>query len=170
MPAEVSHARFFRVSVLKLVVLSLCTGGLYELYWFFKNWQLESERRGGGRYLAPAVHVVFAYFLCYRLFRSVARLADEVGVRKASSGLLAISWVALHLAQRLPSRLWVISAASVVPLAIVQGTVNQICDKTASEDPRNNRFSAANVATCAVGVFVVLFALVDTFAPALLPK
>jgi hypothetical protein len=97
MTAHIGQAPFFRVSVLKLIVLSVCTGGLYQLYWFFKNWQLESERRGGGRYVAPAVHVIFAYFLCYRLFRSVARLADDVGVRRMSAGLLAIAWVALHL-------------------------------------------------------------------------
>jgi len=170
MPFQASQARFFQVSVLKLVVLSLCTGGLYELYWFFKNWQLESERRGGGRYVAPAVHVVFAYFLCYRLFGNVARLAHEVGVRRISAGLLAISWVALHLAQRLPNRLWVLSAASVIPLAIVQRTVNEISAKTEAEGRRNNRFSAVNILTCAVGAFVIGFALLDTFAPALLPK
>ena len=31
---------FFAVSLLKLTVLSLCTFGVYELFWFYRNWRL----------------------------------------------------------------------------------------------------------------------------------
>jgi len=165
MLAEVERPPFFAVSVRKLVVLSLCTGGLYELYWFFKNWQLESERRGGGRYVGPALHVLFVFFLCYRLFASIARAAHAVGARKLSPGLVAISWVALRLSQRLPGHLWVISAASVVPLALVQATVNRINDVRAPGTSSNARFTLANILVCALGIPIVGLALVDTFVP-----
>jgi len=35
---------YFAVSPLKLVVMSICTMGIYELYWFYKNWVLIKER------------------------------------------------------------------------------------------------------------------------------
>ena len=31
---------YFAVSPLKLVVMSVCTMGGYELYWFYRNWVL----------------------------------------------------------------------------------------------------------------------------------
>jgi hypothetical protein len=37
-PAFVSPPMYFPVSRLKLAVMSTCTLGIYELYWFYKNW------------------------------------------------------------------------------------------------------------------------------------
>src|SRR5581483_11977647 len=34
---------FFYVSPLKLVVMSIATFGLYELFWFYKNWYYVNE-------------------------------------------------------------------------------------------------------------------------------
>ena len=47
---------FFTTSPLKLIVMSICTMGIYDLYWFYKNWKLVRERTGqklghsGGRF------------------------------------------------------------------------------------------------------------------------
>ena len=35
---------FFAVSPLKLIVMSTATLGIYELYWFYKNWKLIKQR------------------------------------------------------------------------------------------------------------------------------
>ncbi len=35
---------FFPASRTKLLVMSLCTFGLYEYYWFYKNWKLVRDR------------------------------------------------------------------------------------------------------------------------------
>ena len=37
---------FFTASVLKLIVMSVCTMGIYQLYWFYKNWKLIKDRTG----------------------------------------------------------------------------------------------------------------------------
>ena len=34
----------FSVSLLKLTVMSIVTFGIYELYWFYKNWNLINQR------------------------------------------------------------------------------------------------------------------------------
>ncbi len=34
---------FFTTSTLKLTLMSICTFGIYELYWFYKNWVLIKE-------------------------------------------------------------------------------------------------------------------------------
>ena len=38
--------RYYPVSTTKLVVLSILTGGLYEIYWFYKNWKWIKQRDG----------------------------------------------------------------------------------------------------------------------------
>jgi len=39
-----SDPPFFAVSVLKLFVMCVCTFGIYQFYWFYKNWQRIAER------------------------------------------------------------------------------------------------------------------------------
>ena len=39
-----SAPMYFPVSLTKLVVISFWTFGLYEIYWFYKNWSLINQR------------------------------------------------------------------------------------------------------------------------------
>jgi hypothetical protein len=165
-----SQPIFFPVSVTKLLVLSVCTFGVYELYWFFKNWQLVSTRTGGGRYVAPAIQTLLTFFLCYSLFKRVSRVSQEVEARPFKPGWLAISWIAVHLSQRLPDPYWVLSLASVVPLLVVQRTANEINAALRPACSPNARFSASNFLACVLGAGVLTFGLVDTFAPELVAE
>jgi len=38
--ATAQRPYFFTPSTLKFVLMSVCTFGIYELYWFYKNWTL----------------------------------------------------------------------------------------------------------------------------------
>lgn len=37
---------YFAVSATKFIVMSACTLGLYEVFWFYKNWQRVKEKTG----------------------------------------------------------------------------------------------------------------------------
>jgi hypothetical protein len=41
---------FFAVSPLKLVVLSVCTLGFYQVYWFYKHWVLTPDHDKNARF------------------------------------------------------------------------------------------------------------------------
>src|SRR5258708_1698326 len=43
-PSQTGEPLFFSVSLLKLLVMSTVTLGLYDLYWFYKNWTFVKER------------------------------------------------------------------------------------------------------------------------------
>ena len=70
---------FFPVSPLKLIVLSVCTFGFYEFYWFYRNWCLIKERedslsmRIGFRSLNmwPFWRALFSVLFCYSCFGNV---------------------------------------------------------------------------------------------------
>lgn len=62
---------FFPASLLKLGVLSVYTVGLYEIYWFYKNWQLIRARERSND--SPFLRAFFALFFCYSCFARMRR-------------------------------------------------------------------------------------------------
>ena len=61
-PSDPESAPFFAVSVPKLILLSTCTSGLYELFWFYKNWRLVREREDSD--ILPFWRAFFGFFFC----------------------------------------------------------------------------------------------------------
>lgn len=149
---------YFPVSLLKLSVLSLFTFGMYELYWFYKNFQLAQERRGGGRYVEPILRTVFVVFTAYGLFKSIARTSEELGGRKLRPGLLLIAWLALYVSSRLPSWYGIASFGSFLPILPIQAAAREVNARLAPECDPNERFTIVNVAWCIVPLFLAILA------------
>jgi len=72
---------YFPVSKLKLILMSLCTLGLYELYWFYKNWKLIKTRTGQNQ--SPFWRAFFSIIFCYQLFKHIQVSADSKGCNRA---------------------------------------------------------------------------------------
>ena len=70
---------FFPVPTHKFVVLSICTLGIYELYWAYKNWQ--RIRLASGETLDPFWRAFFAPFWGFSLFRRVRDRVTSESVR-----------------------------------------------------------------------------------------
>jgi len=54
---------FSPVSKTKLAVMSICTLGMYDLYWFYKNWGLVKDRNN--LEIKPFWRAFFAFFYCH---------------------------------------------------------------------------------------------------------
>ena len=67
---------FYCVSATKLAILSFATLGLYELFWFYKNWALIRARTG--RDISPFWSAFFSILLMR--FRGFAELGLVAGV------------------------------------------------------------------------------------------
>jgi hypothetical protein len=52
---------FFAVSIPKFIVLSICSIGIYDLYWFYKNWQLVRAREQSD--ISPFWRAFFGIFI-----------------------------------------------------------------------------------------------------------
>lgn len=70
---------FYVVSLRKLIILNFFTGGLYWLYWFFRNWDL--YRRYRGSELLFLSGVVWPEFFIYVLLNRVDRRIRVTGRR-----------------------------------------------------------------------------------------
>lgn len=83
---------YFPVSLPKLFVLSVATGGLYQLYWFYQNWKYVKTRNNSA--IMPFWRALFAPIWFYPLYRDLKSDSRE---RFGKVLLPAAPWVVLLL-------------------------------------------------------------------------
>ena len=155
---------YFPVSTAKFILLSVCTCGFYELYWFYNQWK--GERTRGGQPLSPFWRTVFAPIFAYSLFRRIKEFGQSsaVPVRYSPAALACTFW-ALSLSSSLPDPVWMISFLSFLPLLPVCATVAAINRKYAPDSDTNASFSGANLAVAICGAFFVILGVLGTLIP-----
>ena len=105
-----SGISFFSATPLKFVVMSICTLGIYQLYWFYKNWKLIKERTG--QEIWPFWRAFFCPIWAYSCFKEInSRTGGGLPI-----GLLAIAYFAISVVWKLPDPYWLISLFSFLPL------------------------------------------------------
>jgi hypothetical protein len=154
---------FFPVSVVKLLVLSLCTFGLYEMYWFYKNWQLVKRREHSN--IVPVMRSVFGVFFCYSLFEKVSDQAEHAGTGSIAAGPLAAGWIVLTILWRLPDPYWLVTFLAVLFMLPVQQAINAINSQAAPGHDPNRSFSGWNIAAVIIGSLFFALALIGLFLP-----
>ncbi|MEG4493626.1 hypothetical protein [Microcoleus sp. D3_18_C4] len=162
---ENSQPIFFPVSRFKLIVMSLVTFGFYEIFWFYKNWQL--LKTATGRDISPFWRTVFSGIFGYFLFKKIKLCAKSYCVSpKFSPFLLTIVWIGLNMCFRVPNPYGLVSNLSVIALLPVQERVNKLNCVAARNHNPNSRFSAGNILTIAVGGSLTVLAIVGILMPA----
>lgn len=148
----------------KLLVMSLCTFGLYHVYWFYRNWKLRNELRRRG-VLAP-LRAIFAPIFAYSLFEDVDVEVRRWGVTPGwNAAALAIAYFLLNIVTRLADSLWLIGLLSVLPILAVQRTINEANARSTHPAPVNAAYSGLNIAGMVLGGIALLLALLGTFMP-----
>jgi hypothetical protein len=157
-------ALYFSVSKTKLIVMSMFSWGIYEFYWFYKNWKLIKESTGQD--IRPFWRTFFAPFYCYSLFKSVKQSADSHGIlSEISPGWLTAAYIGIYVTHKFPDPIWLISFLSFLPLLPVQGVINQLNSKVALEYELNDHFSWKNIVVIILGGILLILLLTDIFIP-----
>lgn len=154
---------FFAVSLRKLAVLSICTMGMYHLYWFYAHWR-HVRAWNEGRDFSPARRTVLIFFFCYPLFRRVRARDALLGARSGlQAGLLALGYVATNLLDVLPGVWGLLSLISFVFLLPVQACANRVNEQACSSPfDRNESLSARNWVVVVLGGLLVVLSVVAT--------
>jgi hypothetical protein len=98
---EPMRIEYFGISTARIVLLSIITFGLYELYWFYKNWQ--AVRVQTQIDISPFWRAFFSFFFCNQLFKRVLQSASSLGYnREYSPGLLTVSYIVIIMLHKLP--------------------------------------------------------------------
>lgn len=154
---------FFDVSVLKLVVMSIVTLNLYQIYWFYRNWRMAKER---GEDVMPIPRAIFGVLFAYPLFKEVREVGRSASITVASgAGALAFLYLMLQLTWRLPDPFWVLGLTAVLPLAVVQNDIAKTHRSLGLDPNVNNRFTWKNIIGIVVGGLFVLLVLIGLFLP-----
>jgi hypothetical protein len=150
---------FFAVSPLKLGLLSVCTLGLYQIYWFYKHWVLIKQR--SEPLIIPWARAFFGILWCYSCFQFIRNDERQLNIEPTlPAGLLAVGWIVLSLAWRLPEPYSLIGILAPLLLVPAQRHVNRINALVAPGYDENSRFSGWNwLAVVAGGIFIGLMIL-----------
>jgi hypothetical protein len=125
---------YFAVPLSRLFLFSFISLGLYQLYWFYRNWTIIRDKNGED--IRPFWRTVFNIFYCYGLFRRVSESAREREYAGSySAGLVAAAFIILSFlgsisgqseAVTVPMIIGaeLLSVLSIVPLLTVQRAIN----------------------------------------------
>lgn len=160
---ETGAIMFFPVSIAKFVVLSVCSLGIYDLYWFYKNWQLVRAREKSD--ISPFWRTTFAYFFCYPLFKQIRDNDLQIGgTGTLPAGALATGWIVVTLLWQMPDPYWLAAVLACVFMLPVQIVANRINSVAAPNHDRNTRFTLWNWLTVAIGVAILVLDAAGEFA------
>jgi hypothetical protein len=152
---------YFAVSLLKLSLMSFCTFGLYELWWFYKNWSRIKQREESD--IAPAWRAIFAPLWCYACFARVRATAKSLNLQATfPAGQLALGWFITLNLWRLPDPYWFVSYLSFVWMLPVQIAANRINAISAPGHDPNRHFDGREIAITAIGGALVVLAFLGS--------
>jgi amino acid permease len=127
---------FLYISSARLILLSIASMSLYEVYWIYKNWRYIKERDGLD--IKPFWRGIFGIFYCHSLLRRIHENVDARAIQEPnfSAGGLATGWVILLIFANIVSRAPGIASsiiAAFIPsflcLLPVQKYVNSVTEK-----------------------------------------
>jgi len=127
---DIKPSCYFTVSDTKFLLMTFCTLGLYELYWFYKNWVYIRDKQKSN--IMPFWRAFFAPLWTYYLFDIVNEDAENKSLGfKLNPLILAISYFVLQAMSRLPDPYWLIAFFSYViflPANHIMTVVNKKLD------------------------------------------
>jgi hypothetical protein len=72
---------YHHVSALKFIIFSALSFGIYDVFWFYRNWRFIKMRDGSN--IMPFWRAIFSPIWCYSLTRDIARTAGISGISTA---------------------------------------------------------------------------------------
>lgn len=163
-PGKEQKRLYFTTTTFKLTVMSICTLGFYELYWFYKNWVLIKERTGQN--IMPFWRALFAPLWAYSCFKHIKGSANENGIPESLPiGLLATVYFLLQALWRLPDPYWLVSFFSFTMLIPANSVALKINRHLVPGFNNNESFSGWNWAAAVIGGLLVISGAIGSFLP-----
>lgn len=145
----------------RFVILCILTFSLYELYWFYRNWQYLKEKKKIN--IHPFWRTLFAVIFSYSFFKNVFEISKKMGLKGFHHPtILAISYFLIEILYRLPDPYWLISLLSFLPLIPAVNALNYIGEKGKSY---NESFSDAENFVIIVGAIFWVLLIIGFMLP-----
>ena len=171
---DIVNIEYFSIPPKRLAILSILTLGIYEIFWFYKNW--EAIKKAEQQKISPLGRAIFTVFYCHGFFKKVLQSAKKHGYGDSySPGILATVYIILLLVGNGLSRienttfgldiLWLIIAiSSFIPLLYIQKAINFNNSKIVQNFDRNRKFSKGEIILTIIGVIWFGLVVLGTFS------
>ncbi|MCZ7363010.1 MAG: zinc-ribbon domain-containing protein [Candidatus Methanoperedens sp.] len=160
----------FKQPIRNLVILSVFTFGLYEIYWFYRNWKQIKIHKNldispGMRTLGLLFIPIYNFLLIFEQFKDIMNLAKEAGCSTFSShrGLATVyiyMTILFNILFSLPPPYsligWIPLFLSLWVLIIIQKTLNNYWEKEQVGLPERTQFSGIEIAAIIIGGFILI--------------
>ncbi|HEX4381685.1 MAG TPA: hypothetical protein VH083_02005 [Myxococcales bacterium] len=161
--AGTAEVIWFSVSAPKFVLLSICSFGIYGIYWTYKQWKMVRDRQNEA--VSPLARAFFSVFFIYPLLKRIRSNAEAGGVyAKYSPGLFTFLYIAGKMTFRMPGLISLISVAADLALLPAVLAIEELRQIKAPESIRNSRFSGWNIATLVIGGIFLAFSIAGNAA------
>lgn len=154
----IPEADYHHVSTFKFIVLSIVTFGIYDLYWFYKNWKFIRNRDGSS--ISPFWRMFFAPIWCYSLSKDVTERKGDSNLSTAA--LVALSYFVLSILWRLPDPYWLFGFFTFVPLLHTVWQIDQINRSKSTRASYYSRFKVWHIILCLIGTVFLTFTVAST--------
>lgn len=180
-PATTEQHEFYVVSPTKFLTLFIGTFGFYEIYWFYKNWQLHKIKHN--LKIWPIPRAIFSIFFAHSLFREVDQQLKKSKKKHAwKASLMATVYVLCTMIGRFIDRfipddtdnpyalMFIFSFTIPVGYSLfsAQKTIN-----ISQNDPKglsNSKFTWANIVWLILGGVLWLMILTVLFLMMFMPE
>lgn len=148
---KTTEPMFFGVSSTKLIVMSLFTFGLYNFYWFYKNFLHYENRYNEGT--IPFLRALFSPIFSYSLFTTInCELENSENSKSLPAGVLAAFYFLLNLSGRVfPSPFFLLSFLVFVPLLAANQRINDLNSIESNAYTPDSKFTWINWIFLAIG-------------------
>lgn len=157
-------APYYCVSVFKLALLSFTTLGIYELFWFYKNWK--TVKITTKREINPFWRAVFSPLFCYSFANTVNSTAESLpSIPRISPTPIAVSYFIFIVLHRLPDPYWLISFFSFLPLIPIANQIRQIHEAVRPGEDTMYKWGFASILSLIIGSLFTFLVIVASFGP-----
>ncbi|MEJ0087562.1 MAG: hypothetical protein WDO72_17960 [Pseudomonadota bacterium] len=134
---------YFAVGLVKLAVMNMVTFGIYQVYWFYRQWNFVRVRDRSD--IWPVPRAIFAIIFVYPLFQRIRSDAAQHQVPGGlAAGPLATVFILCNFIWRAPDPWWLAGFLTTVVVVVAQKVVNEINVAASPDHDRNERFGGWN--------------------------
>ena len=163
----------YKLKIGHLIVLSITTFGLYELYWFYRNWKLLKEHKGLNiNPLSRTLCLLIPFYSIYVIYKQFKEIKDMIGDCKIYSPVnLALSYwffsmLSIKLAFRLPDPYSLLSfipeILSIYILVLVQKALNCYWDKIQKDLPEKVKLTRKEKIVVVIGSVLLALNIISS--------
>ena len=157
-------AEYFTVGTIKFALMSLTTFGLYEAYWFYRNWKVIRDREGSQ--IWPFWRGVFGVFWTFSLGKKLLIDAKERSIAiELPATKLGIVYFVVNSLYRLPGQYWLLSLLAFIAILPFETAARRLNGNGGLSEPTSGTYSGWIIAWLIFGSLFLLLAIVGSFIP-----